>query len=318
MAEQLFENGKRKESVPFYEFVIENEKDSHSDRFLISQYRLFRASQGTDAEENWKAVIRFEPYRKRLPENFQLDGLLQLANLSFTLHRWKEVEKYADELRELAMAVYQDEIRKRESKNPTGPFKTERSLVVYYGQGFLLKSVALEMQKSYEQAKKFVKGYENLRWFELLDDVGREEVEKFETWAKANLYTLEILMGNTDILDEYVTYLANHPNEILPGLIAILEASNSHHFCVDHILDTFSGEIASFRNGRDAVSQDRHFQFRYHKMLYEFRKNRMEQGIEEALCCLSLLKEMNRPLELDILNLIQQKIGRLFLPTNAV
>ncbi|EJL25870.1 helix-turn-helix transcriptional regulator [Brevibacillus sp. BC25] len=83
VAEQLFQNGRKPMSVPFYQLVIETEKDSHSDHFLISQYRLFRALQGTSPEDNWKAVIRFEPYRNRLSENHQLDALLHLANACY-------------------------------------------------------------------------------------------------------------------------------------------------------------------------------------------------------------------------------------------
>ncbi|WP_431809427.1 hypothetical protein [Brevibacillus agri] len=48
MGERLFATGTRKESIPVYTLVIENEKDSHSERFSLSPYRLFRAN----AEEN--------------------------------------------------------------------------------------------------------------------------------------------------------------------------------------------------------------------------------------------------------------------------
>ncbi|UIO42886.1 hypothetical protein LOY85_01650 [Brevibacillus brevis] len=132
MAEKLFTNGKRQESIPFYQLVIESEKDSHGDRFVMSQYRLFRAVQGGgDSEKKWKAVIRFHPYRKRLPENYQLDALLQLANACFTLHNWKEVERYADELRELATVIYNEEVQRWENDGVGGILETERHLVVF-------------------------------------------------------------------------------------------------------------------------------------------------------------------------------------------
>ncbi|MEV2679497.1 hypothetical protein ABND25_20675, partial [Paenibacillus larvae] len=37
------------------------------------------------AKENYKAVIRFESFRNKLPEGFQLDALLQLVNVCYTL-----------------------------------------------------------------------------------------------------------------------------------------------------------------------------------------------------------------------------------------
>ncbi|MEK4338585.1 helix-turn-helix domain-containing protein [Brevibacillus sp. FSL L8-0710] len=292
VAEQLFEGGKRKESVPFYEFVIENEKDSHSDRFLISQYRVFRAAQGTDAEENWKAVIRFEPYRKRLPENFQLDGLLQLANVCFMQQKWREVEKYADELRSLAMKVYQDELRKRKNGKTCEPLRTERHLVVYYGQGFLAKGVALQMQGLYNEAKKYVQGYADLGWFELLDDTGKREVENFKTWAKANLYTYNLLMGETHILPEYLEFLANHPAEIPAGLLTLMEAASKYDIIIEPILEQYSLEIERFYKYEDPVNIGRHYNFRYNKIVYELKKGRITNALEEILCCLDLADKL--------------------------
>ncbi|MCY9526238.1 DNA-binding protein, partial [Paenibacillus larvae] len=85
--------------ILFYEEVIEEEKYNHSDRLAISHYRIFRATIGANAEENYKAVIRFEDFRKKLPEAFQLDALLQLANVCLSLGKWNLTEQFADELR---------------------------------------------------------------------------------------------------------------------------------------------------------------------------------------------------------------------------
>jgi transcriptional regulator with XRE-family HTH domain len=37
VAEQLFQSGMRKKSVPFYQLVIESEKDSHAEHFVLAQ-----------------------------------------------------------------------------------------------------------------------------------------------------------------------------------------------------------------------------------------------------------------------------------------
>lgn len=295
IAERLFLDKKWKESIPFYKSVIENEKDSHSERFAISQYRLFRALLGVDAEENLKAVIQFDPYRKRLPEDYQLDALLQLARTCFTLQRWKETEQYADELRVLATATYEDELRKLRTNKVSEPLNTERHLVVYYAMGHLFKGVALEMQGLYEQAKPYVQVYADLGWFELLDEVGRQEVEKFKVGARANFYALEVLTGNTTIITEYADYLSRLPNnELLAGLVSIMQTANTYNVCVDELLQRFCDRIDQFNIFTDAINVDRHYQFRYQKAIYEFRKQRMENGIDETLESLSLLHLMNR------------------------
>lgn len=288
VAEQLFERGRRKEAVPFYKFVIDNEKDSHSDQFVMSQYRLFRAMLGTNAEENWKAVIRFEPYRKRLPENVQLDALLQLANVCYSLHKWKDVVKYADELQELSMIVYKDELRRRKSTKASEPLRTERHLVVYYGQGFLLKGLALENLGMHIEAKRYVESYADLGWFQLLDETGQAEVQKFQLWATANMYTLDILMGNTDIIPEYIQFLSNHPYEILSGLTTLVKAANEFGFSIDSILDQFSESIDRFEDRKDAIGISEHIHFRKQMAVYQFKRGQFVKGLNETLQCLGL------------------------------
>lgn len=288
VAEQLFEKYKWKEAIPFYEYVIENEKDSYSNQFVMSQYRLFRAVQGANVEENWKAMIRFEPYRKRLLENYQLDALLHLANVSYTLYRWQDVEKYADELRELSTIIYQNELQRRKNGKGREPLKTERQLVVYYGQSYLLKAVALKNMEMYEEAKLFTKGYADLSWFEILDAHGREEIKKFQLWAQANSFTLDMLTGNLEILPQYLDFLAEHPNEVLPGLITILQSANQFEFTIDGVFERFSESMKSFNDYRDPIKIILHLHFLYQLAVYLFRNGNYLEGLDEILHCLVL------------------------------
>ncbi|KPV60414.1 DNA-binding protein [Paenibacillus sp. A3] len=289
VAERLFQNEWANESAYFYNLVIDSEKDCFSEPFVISQYRLFLISQGTNAEENQEAVVRFAPYRKRLPENLQLDGLTKLVKVCFTLQKWDKVEQYADELRELAETQY--ELQKRGYSSES---LFERPLVYYYGMGSLLKGVALERQELYEAAAEYVRKYADLGWFESLDDAGKKVVEDFKVFAKANSYTLDVLMGKETVLADYAAYLADHPDEILPGLVTILKSVNQYGFCIDKVLLLFSDQIDLFDNFQDMIGMDQHVRFRYHKALYEFSKERFKEGIEETLYCLVLAYRMRR------------------------
>lgn len=246
LAEELYEEGKLKEATPFYECVIENEKYQHSERLAISHYKLFVASISQDFEKNLESVLKFVPYRSRLPENYHLDALLKLANIYFNLHKWKEVEKYADELRNLATVIYNNEVQKRKSKFKYRSLVTERPLVVYYGQGYLLKGLALEKQGFYGQELEYICGYRDLSWFEGLDQTGKMEVEKFKVWAEANLLNLSLIMGNVEKLSEYVEFLKCNPQEVLPGLWTITESANRHGFCIDDVLEIFAKELKTF------------------------------------------------------------------------
>ncbi|MCP3776587.1 helix-turn-helix transcriptional regulator [Paenibacillus sp. MZ04-78.2] len=285
-AEKLFHMGKQKESERFYEIVVENAKDSFSEMLAVSHYRLFTVMQGTDAEKNWKAVIRFEPFRNRLPENYRLDALLQLAKVCYSLKKWGEVEEYAGELVELSTIQCCDK-----------EIVPKRHPVYYYGMGLLYRGAVFERQRLYEQSKKYIRSYVDLEWFEPLDESGRKEVGQFQIWGKANLYTLEMLTGNDSMVNEYADYLESldRLNDVVAGLNAIITSANTYEFNVDHVLLRFSGSIARFDLfNHDPVLSERHLRYRYQKAIYEFNKERYENGMKETLLCISLCLDMKR------------------------
>ncbi|GLI08972.1 hypothetical protein YDYSG_50040 [Paenibacillus tyrfis] len=286
VAEKLFHKGKQKESEHFYEIVVENVKDSFSEILAMSHYRLFTVTQGTDAEKNWMAVIRFDPFRNRLPESYCFDALFQLARACYSLKKWNEVEKYASEMVELSTIQCGD--------REVAP---KRHPVYYYGMGLLYRGAVLERQGLYEQSKKYIRSYADLEWLEPLDESGQKEVEQFKVWGKANLYTLEMLTGNESMVSEYADYLENlnRLNDVVSGLIAIVKSANTYGFNVDHVLLRFSGSIARFDLfNHDPILSDRHLQYRYHKAIYEFNKERCENGVKETLHCISLCLDMKR------------------------
>ncbi|MCP3775280.1 helix-turn-helix transcriptional regulator [Paenibacillus sp. MZ04-78.2] len=285
-AEKLFHKGKEKESERFYELVVGNVKDSFSEMLAMGHYRIFTiATQGTDAEKNWKAVIRFAPFRNRLPENNQLDALFQLSRVCFSLKKWSEVEEYAGELVISSTALCNEEV------------EFTRHPVYYYGMGLLYKAAIAEERGLFDLSKKYVLSYANLEWSEPLDESGQNEVERFKTWGKANLYTLEVLSGNEGIINEYADYLAglNRINDVMAGLNSILVSANTYGFNVGHVLERFSGFIERFDLlNDDPILSDRHLQYRHNKALYDFKHDQILEGLEETLHCLSLANQMKK------------------------
>ncbi|MGW8443665.1 DNA-binding protein [Paenibacillus sp. S33] len=297
LAEELYEEGKLKEAIPFYECVIENEKYQHSERLAISHYRIFSISVSESMERNLEAALRFVPFRNRVPLEYHLDGLLKLLNLYHNLHQWKEAERYADELRALTTIV----CKSRETNKKSFTLKTERHLVVYYGQGYLMKGIALEKQERYEEAMKYISGYADLSWFEDLGRIGQKEVEKFTLWANANQLSLKILMGDTSSLPMYIQFLKNNPPEILLGLLTIVESANKHGFLIEHILQQFSHELASFNNElsmkasyyKQSFSYDTYADLCYQLAIYMFNNLSHEKGIYYVLKSLKKCLEIS-------------------------
>ncbi len=311
LAEELYEEGKVKESIPFYECVIENEKHQHSERLAISHYRVFRASISENTEASFRAVIRFEPYKNRLPENFMLDALLQLANVYYFIQQWRMMEHCADELRSLLATVYKisENTKKSDIQWPTS---TDRHPVVYYGQSYLLKSVALENLGKYEEAKTYILGYADLSWLPDLDEVGLHEVAKFKALAEANTHNLDLLMGNASKLNEYVDFLDSHPNEILPSMITIIDSANKYNLDIDHILRKFSFDADSSIDLEQGYypksTQIIHIgSIQYKLALYHFLRKRYGASIDFILNSIKMgIQIENKTRILDCVSLFEQ------------
>ncbi|TKH43052.1 DNA-binding protein [Paenibacillus terrae] len=281
VAEELHAKGNIRKSLVFYECVAEHERYQHSERLAISQYRLFRAALGKDLEKNRDAVTRFSPFRNRLPVNYQLDGLLQLGNIYFSLNDWKQLGESADELIALAKIVYQEQQQRTTSKGKKSSLKTERHLVVYYGKGYLMRAVAYEKQGLYEESKKYIKGYADLSWFKGLDENATNDVENFKMFAIANSYTLDMLMGHVHILQEYTQYLLDHPQEILTGLVVIIEAANKYGFAIEETLAKLSKKMVEEERRDEIISKGGwYLKFHYQLAVYLLRNGQTENGAD--------------------------------------
>lgn len=63
-------------------------------------------------------------------------------------------------------------------------------------------------------------------------------------FAKANMYAVNILEGNIEQLEPYVQFLrASRLDELMPGLLNIIEAAMRHNLDVNKILKSFENEI---------------------------------------------------------------------------
>ncbi|MEW4372024.1 DNA-binding protein [Paenibacillus kandeliae] len=308
LAEELYEDGKVKESIPFYECVIENEKHQHSERLAIAHYRVFRASIGENTEQNFRAAVRFEPFRDRLPEHFMLDGLLALANLYYVLENWYYLERYGDELNIISQAIYTERQKKFKETGFYEPLQAERRLVVYYGQSYVIKSIALEYLGRYEEAKDYVTKYADLSWFEELDEVGLKEVAKFKSFATANMNNLNLLLGDTSKLDAYVSFLLDNPNEILPSLCVILQAANENNFSIDNILDKLYSKISLDQDYYEVTaSLNRYIDLYYQLAIYHYKKSSYGEAIDNTIESLRLsIKISNKSKILDRILIFEQ------------
>ncbi|QDH19660.1 DNA-binding protein [Saccharibacillus brassicae] len=246
IAEALYASGSIKESVVFYRCIVQNEKYHQSERLAISHYRLFRAALGEDNEQNLRAAIEFEPFCEKLPDHHRLDGLMKLVNVYFSLDKYAEAEKYSIALNKFSSIIYKNQAERlgADSREPT--LAGRYPLVVYYGYGLMCMQNIRIQQNDFEEAERYIQGYEDLSWFIGLDEEGLKEVEKFKFYALANRLNLELLIGNENILATCISFMKDNPNELLQFTFSILKSANTYKYDADILFEEFSGSIANY------------------------------------------------------------------------
>ncbi|WP_046213477.1 helix-turn-helix domain-containing protein [Paenibacillus wulumuqiensis] len=306
LAEQWYAEGERHALLLFYETVIKNEKNRHSERTILSHYRVFLLnSAGTDFESKLRAAIKFEPFYDELDLNYRLDALFKLINIYFIHRDWQKMYKYCAEMRVLATKAYEQRLHMQQKKNGDRIFITERHLVVYYAHSFLMEGLIADEQGDYAKSLSYIKHYNNLDWFEGLDETGRKEVEKIHNIAIANELSLHLLMGNTSKLSEYLQFLEQHPPEILPGMVTVLQAANKHDFSLDHIypkllqhLEYIESATHLKNNYYDNANTMDMLEKLYRQLaVYHFRQANYSEGIEYMSKCLAIANQINKKSE---------------------
>jgi len=290
MAEGMFERGQNQAALMLYECVAECEKYQHSERLALCQYRIFTLSLGQDQHANLRAAVHFEPFINRLDEERQLDAIKDLANTYGGLNLWDKVLHLANELEErvnFMETIYRknsDVSMNRLSKYP---------LFIYKYYSYLMKSVVFGEYQDYETALSFTKLYSDIH-VENASSEDRLFIERFKGWAEVNTYLFLLMMGNLEALKPYVNYIENNPEELLPGLVKILEASNMYDINIDHVLTKFDSFI-SLLNGpghlnsiyNTEISNERQVKLLMELAKYYLRSSNSIEGFVQLLSCLS-------------------------------
>lgn len=244
VAEDLFEKGYHSAAALLFSDVAASEKNQHSERLALCQYRLFQIRLGSDQEKNYQAAILFEPYVERLDELDQLDALKDLGNIHRSLNQWDKVEMIANKLEHLAKTQY---FSARSDKLQQAG-KPSRPLFTYIALSNLFHADVCDARRDYKQALQYTYSYADLSWVKEDDADTRHWKQVILEWAKANSYVNKLLSGDASILPDYIAYIEKDQDEFIPALFNIMEAANRYHINVDHILKQFESEIATYVN----------------------------------------------------------------------
>lgn len=211
-------------------------------------------------------------------DGLNADCLTCMLKASFSLENWDAMIEIADKLITQIAVIYETSSDTMREQN------LKRSIPYYFGFSLCSKGIALQKLGKYPEARMCIQKYAELGWIKGLDDEGINEIKYYCNIAKANTYVLDLLEGKTGVLKEYVKFIRNSAEEeLLPGLITILESSIKYNYSVDWILREF--EIyANDIGARGTQESTRYFvDYKFLLAMYHYKQENMCDAINTIL-----------------------------------
>ncbi|MBU9705997.1 DNA-binding protein [Paenibacillus sp. AK121] len=216
------------------------------------------------------------------------DVIVQLLKMAYSFENWTQVKTTSGILYSRVQRIYEERQYHKAMKLPIPHVNLERPLVYYFGLSHLMCGMAHQHQGAYEQARECIYKYAELGWMEDLEEEDNQVVEEFRFLAKTNLYAVDILSGNIELIEEYVAFLQDNLEEILPGLNTILQAALMYHLDVADILHTFAEQIDEFGSYEDAENVSYYYSYCYHLALYYRKYDRLQDAVGLTLQAMQL------------------------------
>lgn len=305
-AEKLNENNLKDAALLLYNWIITSNADIPNSIAATCHYRTFRLGISMDSNHNIQLLYRFVPHRLHLPIHLKLDALIHIALILYNQQSYKELDFFADELISTCTDLFGNE-KSRNIKNIAFyKILTERHPVVYYGQAYLVKQVVLEGQKKYKEAQFYCQKYGELQWFQDGSLIAQKEIDKFLIFFKVNMWNLELLQGNSNVLPEYTAFLKDHPVELIPSLITILDAANTFNFSIDALLEIFEDRLDTLFEDTESyyseVAKRNNLSYLlYHLAIYHFNAGRVQKSLDTAIKCWDMSQTINNQQHLRLL-----------------
>lgn len=216
------------------------------------------------------------------------DSLIDMIKMSFSWENWLAIIEISDKLLEVSAITY-DSMQHNLSKNPL-----KRSIAYYFGYSQCMKGMALQKLGNLTEARQCIQLYSDLGWIKSLDEEGLTEVEYYKNIAIANTYVLDLLEGKTEVLPAYVEFIRNNDKEeLLAGLITILESSIKHNYSVDWVLEEFKGQVEEWGSREKREDIRYYIDYIYLQAIYLYKREKISDAINLILDILIIGGKLN-------------------------
>lgn len=103
---------------------------------------------------------------------------------------------------------------------------------------------------------------------------------------------LEIEAGQVELLEEFVNFLLEHPEEVLAGLKVITEAVVRHRWQIDRVLQVIEDQMLGDGSEMNSSNNDDMYHYSYQRALYEQWMGRPQEAVEFILQAIRLADKL--------------------------
>ncbi|WP_223822171.1 DNA-binding protein [Paenibacillus peoriae] len=243
-------------------------------------------------------------------KNHVLDKAFELFRICYKQNDWMEAKRISAHMRVVAENQYKSQQKWGDISHLQLPLK--RPLIFYIGYSHLAESIVYQKQGLYNEAKSSIEHYATLEQYDVSDEEGQEEIRRFKTFAKANSYAVDLLSGNFEVLEKYHQFIQSDDEEILPGLITILEAANQNNWNIDHVLKThIPHELETFASYEDIGNRVYYIKLLNQLAIYSLNKKSYQDTINYILDYLSIAVNMDVYREIITVTAMYEKVRKL-------
>ncbi|UQZ32826.1 DNA-binding protein [Paenibacillus sp. PK3_47] len=216
------------------------------------------------------------------------DSLTDMIKMSFSWENWLAIIEISDKLLEVSAIAY-DSMQLNLSKH-----LLKRSIAYYFGYSQCMKGIALQKLNRLPEARQCITQYSNLSWIKGLNEEGLAEVEYYRNIATANTYVLDLLEGKSDILPDYVEFIRNNDQEeLIAGLITVLESSVKHNYSIDWVLEEFKDQVEELSSKEKREDVRYYVDYLYLQAVYLYKRDRISDAINLILDILKIGGKLN-------------------------
>ncbi|WP_340388177.1 DNA-binding protein [Paenibacillus sp. FSL E2-0151] len=230
--------------------------------------------------------------RKSILKSLKPDIIVEMLDMAVAFENWNKVMERADMLYQCVQSIHEERQEHRSEGVPAPHIHIERPLVYYYGISHLMRGMAHQKMGQVDQARACIDQYAELGWLEDLDEVGMLVVQEFRHKALVNRYALEIEAGQVELLEEFVNFLLEHPEEVLAGLKVITEAVVRHRWQIDRVLQVIEDQMLGDGSEMNSSNNDDMYHYSYQRALYEQWMGRPQEAVEFILQAIRLADKL--------------------------